>query len=103
MTLPSYGRILSQIRNNEETGFPSAANRILLWLVCARCYVREKEVRQALTVETSIEGISTVGISLIDVQEACGPLIEVRDGIVHFVHFSAKEYVPIITNYNVLS
>ncbi|KAF5712007.1 nacht domain-containing protein [Fusarium mundagurra] len=73
----AYGRILGHIRNSEESGLPSAANRILQWLVCARCSVREKEVRQALTIETSREGISAiardptkVSFAFINVREA---------------------------------
>lgn len=80
-----YGRILSRIRKD------TSARRILQWIVCAKIPLREVELRQALLVKPLFVEFQRQKFAWVDIQRTCGPVIEIRDGVVRFVHFTAYE------------
>ena len=50
-----------------------------------------QEIEQALTVSPNDKVGSTRVQSQLNVQRICGPIVEVVDDYVQFVHFTAKE------------
>jgi hypothetical protein len=53
--------------------------------------MREEEMLQILVIEPCETDFTMGRKEFRDIRKACGPLIEIEDGIVRFVHFSAKE------------
>jgi hypothetical protein len=67
------------------------ARKILGWIGCAPMPLTIQEIEQALTVTTEdIEGNARVVASL-PINQICGPIVEVVDDYVQFVHFTVKE------------
>ncbi|KAH6962306.1 hypothetical protein BKA56DRAFT_622860 [Ilyonectria sp. MPI-CAGE-AT-0026] len=89
----AYGRILHRIQHTHSSPLRSAARRILQWMACARCDMRQEEVLQALAVSPGKGDFSSERKQFLDIRKACGPVVEIRNGVVRFVHFSAKEYL----------
>ena len=85
LTRPRYGRILSRIKESQY------AKKVLQWMVCAKTPLREAEVLQALLVKPLLTDFQKQRKAWVDVQRECGPIIEIRDGVVRFVHFTAQE------------
>lgn len=53
------------------------------------------ELLQILAVEEGLADFADEPMVIRDLEETCSPIIEIRNGFVHFVHFTAKEYVRI--------
>ena len=64
---------------------------VLQYLVCARRPPKLNEITHALTVQTGGTSFERDRVLIKGLDELCGPIIEIRKGIVFFVHFSAKE------------
>jgi hypothetical protein len=102
VTLPSYARILARIERlgpNERR----VAVDALEFLLCAGRLPRLLEIKYALTIEASTGGFEKGRLPRRKLDELCGPIVEVRRGIVSFVHFSAKEYVILLKGLHSLS
>ncbi|KAH6972433.1 hypothetical protein BKA56DRAFT_677385 [Ilyonectria sp. MPI-CAGE-AT-0026] len=83
-----YSRILSRLKENE------AGQRVLLWVACAKRPVQQAQILQALLIKQSMQDFSMrQRKAWLDILAACGPVIEIRGGIVEFVHFTAREYL----------
>ena len=87
-----YARILERIKTSPDRT-RAAAERILQWLGCASNsqHLRPEEILQALVIEKGSEGFKIGRKALRDLRQTRGPIIEIEDGYVRFVHFSAKE------------
>ena len=69
----------------------AAAQTVLQWLTCALRPLREEELRQILVIDPKAAAFARGKQYNADIRIECGPIIEIMEGIVRFVHFSAKE------------
>ncbi|KAI1770676.1 hypothetical protein F4818DRAFT_432308 [Hypoxylon cercidicola] len=86
-----YERILRQILK-----LPAAAQknarRILSWVACSPQPITRQEMELAVLIEPNTEIIPRVRAEL-NILQLCGPLVEIRNCNLQFVHFTAKEYI----------
>ena len=87
----SYDRILQRIKNSSIITDQLAACTILQWIGCATYALREEELLQVLAVQYTVRDFTKGRKVLRDIQRTCGPFIEIENGVVQFVHFTAKE------------
>ena len=66
---------------------------ILGWIGCSPTPLRIQELEQALMVDVENLESSVRVSSNLNIIEICGPIVEVVDEYVQFVHFTVKEYV----------
>ncbi|KAF5700224.1 nacht domain-containing protein [Fusarium mundagurra] len=87
----AYERILQRI-----TKYPSAAQKqckkILSWIACSPVQITRHEMEQALIIQTDKRSVPQVR-STLNTLRLCGPLVEVEDEHLKFVHFTVKEYL----------
>ena len=67
------------------------ARNVLGWIGCAPTPLSIQEMEQVLCITEDPSRGARVSASL-DVVQLCGPIVEVVDGFVRFVHFTVKEY-----------
>ncbi|KAF5697667.1 NACHT domain-containing protein [Fusarium globosum] len=87
----AYERILQRI-----TKYPSSAQKqckkILSWIACAPVQITRHEMEQVLIIKTDHRSVPPVR-STLNTLPLCGPLVEVEDENLKFVHFTVKEYL----------
>ncbi|ERF71684.1 hypothetical protein EPUS_08997 [Endocarpon pusillum Z07020] len=89
----AYARILSRINNLPSVKAKNQRRNILGWVGCSPTPLTIQELEQALMVDVeNVDGIVRVPCSL-NIVELCGPIVEVVDEYVQFVHFTVKEYI----------
>ncbi|KAF2494438.1 hypothetical protein BU16DRAFT_462815, partial [Lophium mytilinum] len=93
----AYKRILIRIHGNP------IAKRILQWVGCAKVPLTECEVLQALLIDSLMTDFTKQRKLWLDINAACGSVIEMKDGVVRFVHFTAFEYLFGMQSDNFLS
>ena len=86
-----YGRILERISRDLSRSEIAQAKAILEWVSCSIVPVRTVEIQLALAVGNERDPFQGCRESLLDVVRRCGPILEVVDKYIYFVHFSAKE------------
>jgi len=87
-----YGRIISRIEQKEVSKkLRGVICRLLMWIACATRPLREEELLQVLVIDIGSDDFTRGRKEYRDIRRDCGPIIEVLDGAVRFVHFSAKE------------
>ncbi|KAK2605587.1 hypothetical protein N8I77_008413 [Diaporthe amygdali] len=89
----AYDRILTRINTQLLPTQRVLARKVLGWISCALRPVRKEELLQILVVEPGETEFRKGRRFNTDIGSACGPIIEIVDDIVRFVHFSAKEYI----------
>ncbi|KEZ46617.1 hypothetical protein SAPIO_CDS0441 [Scedosporium apiospermum] len=89
----AYGRVLSRIRSSRVPNVREAARKVLSWVACQKRTLREEELLQILAIVPGTQDFTKGRKDHRDILQACGPIIEIVDGFIHFVHFSAKEYL----------
>jgi hypothetical protein len=63
-----------------------------MWVASAKYPLRESEILQALVVDPGETDFTKSQRRVwLDMRKACGPIIEIANGVVQFVHFTAKE------------
>ncbi|KAK1999388.1 NACHT domain protein [Colletotrichum falcatum] len=87
----AYGRILGKVNNSANVSLKNKARRVLGWIGCAPTPLTRREVEHALLVVSEDKDGDVRFVSVLDVVRVCGPIVEVVDDYVHFVHFTAKE------------
>jgi hypothetical protein len=88
----AYGRIADRLRLMKRPKERETARKILQWIGCAKTPLREEELLQALAIDSRLDDFKDGQTKVFrDVCKTCGPIIEVKDGFVNFVHFTAKE------------
>ncbi|KAF5241930.1 hypothetical protein FANTH_8890 [Fusarium anthophilum] len=87
----AYERILQRIAK-----YPTAAQKqckkILSWIACSPVQITPHEMEQALIIQADQRRVPPVR-SKLNTLTLCGPLIEVEDEYLKFVHFTVKEYL----------
>jgi hypothetical protein len=87
-----YGRLISRIEGKTTTPkLREVVRNILMWVACAARPLREEELLQILAIDIGKDDFTRGRKDYRDICQACGPIIEVANGAVRFVHFSAKE------------
>jgi len=89
-----YGRIIARIdelrpRERKE------ARTILEWVGCSSFPLTENEIQFAVSVSSGVDPSKGNQESFLNILQRCGPIIEIIEEIVQFVHFTAKELVPV--------
>lgn len=90
-TVPqSYARILYRI-NHLSPPLKDKVRKIFGWVECAPMPMTIQEIEQALVV--SREGVKRIAkvIATLNMPRICGPIVEVVDDYVQFVHFTVKK------------
>ncbi|KAL2830456.1 hypothetical protein BDW59DRAFT_158366 [Aspergillus cavernicola] len=80
-----------------------AARTIFQWIGCAAHPLKKEELLKVLVIELGTKVFSKGHRALRDLQRTRGPFIEVNNGLVQFVHFTAKEYIFGVQSKNYLS
>ncbi|KAH9209575.1 hypothetical protein DL95DRAFT_526798 [Leptodontidium sp. 2 PMI_412] len=90
----AYGRILRRIQNSDiSSHLRAVAVKILSWVACAERPLREEELLQILVIVPGAVDFTKGRKDYRKILHACGPILEIADGLVRFVHFSGKEYL----------
>ncbi|KAF9760965.1 hypothetical protein IL306_004033 [Fusarium sp. DS 682] len=89
----AYGRILKQINSSTNPQRKNLARSILGWVGCAPSPMTLREIEQALIVSPDHPLRIPRVQSKINVVQVCGPIVEVVNGYVQFVHFTVREYM----------
>ncbi|KAE8448036.1 hypothetical protein EG329_009959 [Mollisiaceae sp. DMI_Dod_QoI] len=98
---PLNARILGRINNPTPLALREKARKLLGWVGSSLTPLTIREIEQALIVRMGdFDGDVRVIADLHPVK-VCGPIIEVVDDYVQFVHFTAREYIfsPHITSF----
>ena len=90
--IPSYARILLRINQLHPTQ-RDKARRLLGWIACSPIPMTKQEIQYALAVKLDDDEGKVRLIADIKVNKLCGPIVEMVDGYVQFVHFTVKEWV----------
>lgn len=53
--------------------------------------LKVQEMLQIIAIEGGPADFANEPVAFRDIEEICSPIIEVRGGFLHFVHFTAKE------------
>jgi hypothetical protein len=86
-----YARILERINILNPPALRDKARKLLGWVGSSPTPLNIYEIEQALTIKMDdIEGEVRV-IARLNPVRVCGPILEVVDDYVQFVHFTAKE------------
>ncbi|OTA93779.1 hypothetical protein M434DRAFT_395313 [Hypoxylon sp. CO27-5] len=88
-----YGRLLIRIRIKSKSTIQAVVHTILQWVACAQRPLREEEMLQILAVQHGQVDFTKGRKVFRDIRKLCGPIIEINEGNIRFVHFSAKEYL----------
>ncbi|MCJ1267692.1 hypothetical protein MMC22_007578 [Lobaria immixta] len=97
----AYARILKRVNNLRSAVARNKARNILGWIGCSPTPLKIQELEQALLVDVEDVQSSARVSSSLNIVELCGPIVEVIDEYVQFVHFTVKEYIfnPSIDGY----
>ncbi|KAK4244292.1 hypothetical protein C7999DRAFT_44010 [Corynascus novoguineensis] len=87
----AYHRILARISQSPPT-LRRKANMILGWIGSSPIPMTRHEMEQALLVDSNSNAAPAV-IATVNFVRICGPIIEVVDEGLQFVHFTVKEYI----------
>jgi hypothetical protein len=91
LELARYERILTRIDKKLGPKMSLTAKEILEFLSCTRRSPRLAEISHAITIRANDTCFSGDRILMRSLLEICGPILEIRDGFVYWVHFTAKE------------
>jgi hypothetical protein len=87
----SYARVLIRVNSLNPPALKEKARKLLGWIGCSPTPLTIQEMEQALTVSLDdIEGSARV-LSNLNIIKVCGPIVEVVEDYVQFVHFTVKE------------
>ena len=87
----SYTRVLTRVNSLSPPTLKEKARKLLGWIGCCPTPLTIQEMEQALTVSIDdIEGNARV-LANLDIKKVCGPIVEVVEDYVQFVHFTVKE------------
>lgn len=87
-----YARILKRVNNLPSAVARNKTRNILGWIGCSPTPLKIQELEQALLVDVEDVQSSARVSSSLNIVELCGPIVEVIDEYVQFVHFTVKEY-----------
>ena len=86
-----YGRVLERVNNLAPAIKREKARKILGWIGCSPRLLTIQELEQALVIKIGDPESQPLVRSSISIVKLCGPIVEIEDGYVNFVHFTVKE------------
>jgi len=93
----SYARILARIEQKLNSKERRNARMIMEWIGCANFSPTVEELLQALAITPGQKDFLKGRKVFRDILKLCGPIIEIENDIVQFVHFTAKECVSVLS------
>ncbi|KAH8887852.1 hypothetical protein GQ53DRAFT_872606 [Thozetella sp. PMI_491] len=91
----AYHRIFQRI-NDAKSPVRDKCRNVLGWIGCAPIPLTVPEMEQALLVDTNpLKSLTEVPkvIGSVNFVQMCGPIVEIMDGRLQFVHFTVSEYI----------
>jgi hypothetical protein len=85
-----YGRITKRIRENLTDRERQQVRRILGWVAASERLLSKRELEAALSIRTDDRRTSKEQRVFLNILRLCGPILEIRDDIIQFVHFTAQ-------------
>jgi hypothetical protein len=79
------------------------ARKIMEWIGCANFPPKVEELLQALAITPGQKDFLKGRKVFRDILKLCGPIIEIENDVVQFVHFTAKECVLVVSSVHVTS
>jgi hypothetical protein len=89
--LHRYGRIIARIDQDLRPRERNEAHIILEWVACSKLPLSKNEIQLAVSVSSGADPSKGNTESFLNILQRCGPILEILDEIVQFVHFSARE------------
>ncbi|GAQ07430.1 hypothetical protein ALT_4751 [Aspergillus lentulus] len=89
----AYSRVLVRINKLRPPSARNKARRILAWVGCSPTPLTVQEIEQALMIKPESLELATKVFASPNLNRLCGPIIEIVDGYIQFVHFTVKEYL----------
>ena len=86
-----YSRIIARIEKEFQARERNEARTILEWVGCASFPPTVKEIQSAVSIYSGVEPTRGIQGSLLNIVQRCGPILEILNSNVQFVHFTAKE------------
>ena len=93
----SYARILARIEQNLNSKERLMVRKIMEWIGCANVSPTVEELLQALAITPGQKDFLKGRKAFRDILRLCGPIIEIENNVVQFVHFTAKECVSVLS------
>ncbi|KAG4277591.1 hypothetical protein FPRO04_07368 [Fusarium proliferatum] len=87
----AYERVLQRIAKHPPNA-QKQCKKILSWIACSPVQITRHEMEQALIIPADQRRVPQVR-STLNTLPLCGPLVEVEDEHLKFVHFTVKEYL----------
>jgi hypothetical protein len=88
-TLFRYARIFSQI--NRHPARKEKTRKLLGWIACSPTPLTVRELQYGLSIKADDSEGRIRRLADLNVEKLCGPIVEVVDDYVQFVHFTVKE------------
>jgi hypothetical protein len=89
--ISSYSRVLARVNNLDPPALKYKARKILGWIGCSPVPLTIQEIQQALIINLDDREGKTRILGPLNIVKVCGPIVEVVDDYVQFVHFTVKE------------
>jgi hypothetical protein len=93
----SYARILARIEQNLNSKERLMVRKIMEWIGCANFPLTVEELLQALAIIPGQDDFLKGRKAFRDILKLCGPIIEIENNVVQFVHFTARECVSVLS------
>ena len=86
----SYARILSRV-NSLPPPSRDKARKLLGWIACTPAPLTIQEIQRVLAIKLNDREGRARSLADLQIEKICGPIVEVNDGYIQFVHFTVKE------------
>ncbi|KAI0115612.1 hypothetical protein GGR51DRAFT_503565 [Nemania sp. FL0031] len=89
----AYHRIIMRLGEHKDRRRAERARTLLGWIACTPVSMTVEEAQQALLVRPNDRHQVFSIVAKLDVVEILGPIVEIVDTYIRFVHFTAQEYI----------
>jgi hypothetical protein len=87
----SYGRILKRINEQLTERERKQVRKVLGWVGCSKLPMRKREIEAALAIRQEDRRFFKGHRVFLNIPRLCGPVLEIENDVVQFVHFTAKQ------------
>ncbi|GAW19567.1 hypothetical protein ANO14919_090550 [Xylariales sp. No.14919] len=91
----AYHRIIVRLGEHKDKRRAEQARKLLGWIACTSVPITPEEAQQALLVRPDDRDQVFNIVAGLNVVEIIGPIVEIVDTYIQFVHFTAKEKVAV--------
>ncbi|GAB1319448.1 hypothetical protein MFIFM68171_09658 [Madurella fahalii] len=88
----AYERIFQRINGLQST-LKEKTRKLLGWIACTPTPLTPQEIQHALTIRSGDREGKSPLLADLRLDKVCGPIVEVVDDYIQFVHFTVKEYI----------